>query len=76
MSAAMRNTWIDTTPKRSINTMSDFEFKYTETVLQGMTEKEFDEIVKKTLDVFGNPDTVAAIQKIHQIISKQNPNLN
>lgn len=56
--------------------MDDFEYKYTETVLQGMTEKEFEKIVKKTLDLFGNPDTVAAIQKIHQIISKQNPHLN
>jgi hypothetical protein len=56
--------------------MDDFEYKYTQTVLQGMTEKEFEEIVKKALDVFGNPDRVAAIQKIQEIISKQNPNLN
>jgi hypothetical protein len=58
------------------NTMNSFEYNKIETVLEGMTEKQFEEFMKKVLDVSFNPDYVAAIQKIHQIISKQNPNLN
>lgn len=56
--------------------MNSFEYNKIETVLEGMTEKQFEEFMKKVLDVSFNPDYVAAIQKIHQIISKQNPNLN
>lgn len=56
--------------------MDSFEYKSVTTLFEGMTEKEFEEIVKKVLDVYGDPDKVAAIQKIQHIISKQNPNLN
>lgn len=56
--------------------MNSFEYKSVTTLFESMTEKEFEGIVKKVLDVYGNPDTVSAIQKIQHIISKQNPNLN
>jgi hypothetical protein len=56
--------------------MDSFEYKYTETVLKGMTEKEFQDFVKKVFDKSYSPEYLAGIQKLLHIISKQNPNLN
>jgi hypothetical protein len=72
----MRNTWIDTTPKKSINTMSDFEDFCNTIGIKGITEKEFTEYLKKVFDKNFSPEYLGSIFKLMANISKQNPNLN
>jgi disulfide oxidoreductase YuzD len=76
VSAATKNTWTDTIPKRNTK-MFQYNHEYNE--IQWITNKSFEELsdtTKKIIDNLEKDEYFQGIIKLNQIISKQNPNLN